>query len=444
MVRRIARCAIPVFAAVLGAAAPASANDQGEWQYYYTYPEQWRFQAPAALIPPLEAQHLANALQFTDDQCAALTDLIAAADRRFEETWIGLAEKVDDLEEWDDPDRDWARSRNQIRRLSIEAAEQTEKARADLLKDVEIILTDEQRSHWDRAIRGYRRRMNLARYASVKAEAIDLVSVVDTMKAPPDAANDVAQLIESYAAEIDGALTARTAALKQLNRACREFFDKESHDPPDTDAIAKARADLCDDTLRCFDVSTKISDINKRYVKMLGALLPDDEQGRLTQLVETSAQFGAFSDEPRALRLLRRAEALDTAAAAQIGVAAYDPGEWAATRAASARNTEPLTAAQHKKIVALRKDFEKQYAALRVRHHMIDIEEIDSDYRQILCDAGIVTLRRESGDAAHEESDTEKRRNDFLRDLVALNRKSIAKLRAILTVRQRILLQAID
>lgn len=102
------------------------------------------------------------------------------------------------------------------------------------------------------------------------------------------------------------------------------------------------------------------------------------------------------------------------------------------------RSAEPLTPSQRDRVEVLRERFERELSSLGRKHGLHHAAAARSTFQQLDCGAAWVYLRREGP----ENDDSTFRA--FYADVSRLSAEIAAELRKVLTVRQRVVLQAVD
>lgn len=443
MIRRMARQLVWVL--LLAAIAPAArAANSDEWRLsdVRDYDYYW-FRTPPRLITPREIERLADCLDLTDTQRNAFAALALSAQREFEDGWLDMAESFDDLRYGADArhDRDWRARRRRTRDLHHRSQAALASARTGILSDLQLLLTEEQAAAWDDALRAHRRRTTLAEYANTNGETVDLISIVELIDTLTDEQRTaIEKELDGYVIDLDAALSARHAARRNLERACRKLDDSRMSEKQATkDELQGLTDDVIHHALRTWEASRRIREINDRYATLVGDLLGETERQELKELTaDAPLPGGEFRAMPRGQRMLTFAEHLDTAADVARAQVIYGRSRWYSLMAAAAQGIEPLTQEQRDKIAALREQFEADYDQLRRRYDVPDVRTYNDNYIAIHSDEGRVELQRKKNvDSRSKAQDW----SAYYQDLGRLSDDVVEKLRKVLTVRQRILLQ---
>ena len=443
MTLRLARHLVWVLL-LLGAVPGALGADADDWGLSevrdYDY---WWFRTPPHLIAPREVERLAASLDLTDPQQSALEALVLSAERAFEDDWLELAESFDDLR-WGAEtrqDRDWRARRRRMRQIHHQSDTQLDAARAAIRSDLQLILTDVQASSWDHAMRDHLRRTTLAEYANLNGETVDLLAVTELIEGLTDAQRGAIDAeLETYAIELDTALSARRAARTNLERACRKLDDSRmSETQASKEELQGLTNDVIRQALRTWDASRRIRDINDRYATLVGDMLGETERQRLKELTaDAPLPGGEYQGQSRGLRMLRFAANLDDVGDAARTQGRYETSRWTLSMAEAAQGVEPLTQDQREHIAQLTETYEAEYSRLRRQHDIPDLRDSNENAIQVRCDEGRVEMQRKKRvDSRSSGQDW----TAYRQDLGKLDEETVEKLRALLTVRQRILLQ---
>ncbi len=150
------------------------------------------------------------------------------------------------------------------------------KARTELedgfFNDLKAVLTPEQSDKWPRVERAHRREQTVGR-GLMSGERLDLVKVVDDLKLDPAARAELEPVLDQYAAELDRKLIDRNAAYDAVQVKMRAMFQNA-----DDTGIEKAFQDGR-------EASTGVRDVNRKYVRQIEGLLPDDAKPAFNEVV---------------------------------------------------------------------------------------------------------------------------------------------------------------
>jgi hypothetical protein len=144
-----------------------------------------------------------------------------------------------------------------------EWAKRSEQIKKTFLEDLRSLLSREQEGRWPIVERELRRHKHIGD-GRLSGESVDLVRLTeDVLGTPPTAA--LAELLNRYSEELDRALVAREAFLKDKGKG---FSEELKGDPQ------KAKA-LWGEASRIRDV---VRDTNERYARRIAELLPDEKK----------------------------------------------------------------------------------------------------------------------------------------------------------------------
>lgn len=444
----IAACVL-AGAAVLACPGRAAAKD-GEWSFSHARPKWRGLEKKEALFGPRELELLRDDLGLTLEQSAALADLIEAGERTYELEWVVGAETEADIsnEPWDDDDEDnaWERRRARIERVQAQVAGELEGARQRVLSDLELLLTDDQRALLPEAMRRYRRRVMLSQGSHLWGEGVDLVAVVGLLDVGEEAMAEIEPMLADYALELDSGLATRMRASRELNAQVRAYFALQREEKKaDADDFEKQNERMSDCVRALLGASERIRDTNNRYARQISMFLEGEALETFeTMLAQPPEPNRSWVEEPRGMRLLNFALRIGGGAGAFGG---WNAEEWSAfdesgmATLSAARQAQPLTGEQREKIEALREAFETEHAKLRVRHGLHRFPELPESWKRIECSMGWVYAERRL-----DERDDDERwpLQDYYADLSRLSAETASSLREVLTVRQRVLVQAVD
>ncbi len=171
----------------------------------------------------------------------------------------------------------WREMGSKMRSLSEEA----EGVEQQFFEDVKLLLNESQFERWPIVQREHRRTSTIDR-GLLSGESVDLVEIVRTV-APEYESPELAQIIESYAGELDRVLIKRnevyTSGLSQARDLMRSG---------DFETINE----LFDEAR---EAGLRVRNINRRYARQIEPLLPEDIRGKFDREV----QEGSF---PRVYR----------------------------------------------------------------------------------------------------------------------------------------------
>ncbi|MBL8761777.1 MAG: hypothetical protein JNL50_10790 [Phycisphaerae bacterium] len=211
--------------------------------------------------------------------------------------------------------------------------EATAKAQAEkkeqFFADLKTLLTPAQEGNWIKLERLARRDTGL-RFASVSGAGVDLVTMVEKLALPSDAAASAQPLLDQYEAELD-------VLLVEKSKAQAEFKPGEG---PDMDAI-KAMMD------KQHQAGLKVRDLNRTYASKIAGVLPAEYQSKLNETFKTASFKKAYRDG-RTDKLLANAQKLSSLDATQKDKLARIQEQFAKERrAANDKYAEALEKAEN-------------------------------------------------------------------------------------------------
>lgn len=155
-----------------------------------------------------------------------------------------------------------------------------DKMTEQFLTDLQAMLSSQQAGRWPIAQRELRRREQIGagRYPG---ESVDVVRLTEEVAPGAGEQPQIADLIEQYAAQVDGAITARETFIKDNYQRYAELMP--------TDPAGAER--LFEESQR---LRLGVRDINRRFAKQIGELLTSEQRDKMQQLFfERSFGFAA-------------------------------------------------------------------------------------------------------------------------------------------------------
>lgn len=211
--------------------------------------------------------------------------------------------------------------------------EATAKAQAEkkeqFFADLKTLLTPAQEGNWIKLERMARRDSGL-RFASVSGAGVDLVTMVDKLGLPSEAASATQPLLDQYESEMD-------VLLVEKNKAHAEIKPGEG---PDMNAL-KAMMD------KQHEAGIKIRDLNRTYASKIAGVLPAEYQAKFNETFKTTSFKKAYR-EGKTDKLLTNAQKLSSLDAAQRDKLARIQEQYAKERrAANDKYAEALEKAEN-------------------------------------------------------------------------------------------------
>lgn len=154
------------------------------------------------------------------------------------------------------------------------------------LRDLRALLTPEQQGNWARLERLRRRESDLTGRGGFRGEEIggawvDLFPIVERLGVPADVRPKVDQIMALYEVDID-----------------RPLQDRERNRVSDDETMGAVRRFTPETFKRQMDrdraVDLRVREVNDRYVRLLGAELPDDLAAKLAEDYRTRAYRSAY------------------------------------------------------------------------------------------------------------------------------------------------------
>lgn len=215
---------------------------------------------------------------------------------------------------------------------AIAKFEATAKAQAEkkeqFFADLKTLLTPAQEGNWIKLERMARRDSGL-RFASVSGAGVDLVTMVDKLGLPSDAAAATQPVLDQYESEMD-------VLLVDKSKTQAEFKPGEG---PDMNAM-KAMMD------KQHEAGLKIRDLNRTYASKIAGVLPAEYQAKFNETFKTTSFKKAYR-EGKTDKLLTNAQKLSSLDAAQKDKLARIQEQYAKERrAANDKYAEALEKAE--------------------------------------------------------------------------------------------------
>jgi len=168
--------------------------------------------------------------------------------------------------------------------------EKSARIETQFLEDLKSLLTTEQAEKWP-ALERLRRRDSLIGPGPISGSNIDLIAMVDAMKLSGSARDQLAEPLGQYELDIDRALQDREQALSrgddQSGKAMRVY---------DGAAFEKRLKTEREHGL-------KIRDLNRKYVRQIAALLPEDLRTKFENDIQTKSFRQAYRPSPTSKEL---------------------------------------------------------------------------------------------------------------------------------------------
>lgn len=131
-----------------------------------------------------------------------------------------------------------------------------------LFDDLKAILTPEQSARFERVVRARHRETGL-RFSFAAGAGVDLLAVADAAKV--ERTGPVAEALDRYETDLDRVLIERMNVLRGIFKRAKEMEDARD----DPKVMQELIADL-------FNAAFRVRDVNRRAVREIAPLLPDD------------------------------------------------------------------------------------------------------------------------------------------------------------------------
>ncbi len=197
-------------------------------------------------------------LALTDDQTQSATDLFEGYRAAYQVAKDEHDAKVQTISENMQESGDFQASIKQMQEEGGKFAEKSGKLEESFMNDLKALLTDKQSEKWS-GVERHRRRETSLRQSFYSGAGVDLVSMVEKMKADPGTP-EFAALLEQYEMDMDRRLQESS---RQMQDAAGE---NKKNDPMDFGAQQEM--------LKKMGESSKtVRDLNRDYVKRLAVLM---------------------------------------------------------------------------------------------------------------------------------------------------------------------------
>ncbi|MEX2218029.1 MAG: hypothetical protein WD749_04650 [Phycisphaerales bacterium] len=299
--------------------APAPAAAQHGSMSMGLYNEEGSFRPDLSLR---DLKVIARVLALSPDEERALSDLYSgyaaalqgegAEVREFVSAEIERAEIMENTGELE-------KARTRVR----EWTRRSEQIKTTFLEDLRSLLSREQEGRWPIVERELRR-LKLIGTGRLSGESVDLVRLTeDVLGAPPTA--ELGELLNRYSEELDRALVAREALLKEEGK---EFSEKLRGEP----LRAKAVWD------RAQEARGRVRDLNERYARQIASQLSPGQKAAFEQKLFDQS-YPVLVRSTRAEQYLKDACELDSLAGDQAARLSATRAKYEADRRAFLNRT---------------------------------------------------------------------------------------------------------
>ncbi|HEX2839456.1 MAG TPA: hypothetical protein VHN77_15170 [Phycisphaerales bacterium] len=205
-------------------------------------------------------------LSLNDDQVQSGQELFDAYRAAFKVAQEEHQGKMDSIQETMRDTGDFQASVKDMQEATTAFSEKSSSLEASFMGDLRAILTDAQSEQWP-AVERHRRRETGLRMGFYSGAAVDLLSMVEKLKADPGTP-EFAALMSQYELELD----------RRIQDASRERADiakdAEKNDPMDFEAQQERMKKMGES-------SKTIRDLNRDYVNRLGSLMGAEQRAAL-------------------------------------------------------------------------------------------------------------------------------------------------------------------
>jgi len=241
-------------------------------------------------IGPREMREIGRELELGGDQEQVARMLYEGFRSQFEERAEALRSEFERVRE----ERDWGRMR-EIGAKMRDFRETRETMQESFLSDLRAILTPAQEERWPRVERSLRRSQTLGR-GLMRTERVDLIRIArETLGEEAELPGEVAAVLDRYEVELDRELVKRNEVFEEGWSRARELVRGGQREELD-ELLENAR-----------EASLRLRDLNRRFVRVIGSALPEEEREEFEALVRRAA-FPDVYRETYAERALAAAE----------------------------------------------------------------------------------------------------------------------------------------
>jgi hypothetical protein len=261
-------------------------------------------------------------LQLDKDQKEVLTNLYEGYKKDHEAAMEKMQADMRSLQEKFADTQDIGAMQKDALRFSKKFAEKSKALEDTFIADFKLSLNDEQVAKWPQVER-FRRRDKHMRMAMVSGSAVDLVRVVERVKAEPADNTEFASVLERYEQDMDKHLVAMD---KLQDEVQEKMFDTEANmmDMTRWSNLFK----------EFYPLSRDMRETNKEYARKLSMLMTEDSRQKFDEEFKSRAFPRIYKPIP-VLKMLENAEKLTDLDAAK-------KTEIAAIKAAFLRDVGPL------------------------------------------------------------------------------------------------------
>lgn len=212
-------------------------------------------------------------LGLTDDQKEAAKALFEGHQTAYRAIQKEMQEKMAALGEKAREDGDFSVYQKEMPAIMKDVAAKAEGLEQGFFNDLKAVCTDAEAANWP-SVERYHRREKAMRFGFVSGSAVDLVSVMERIKASPTNASEAKDTLLAYELEIDKILVDFEKVGKEAQKDMMEpgaMFDMKR----------------VETMLRKFyDGGSQVRDVNRTYARRIEGVLGDEDRAKFTLEVQ--------------------------------------------------------------------------------------------------------------------------------------------------------------
>jgi hypothetical protein len=397
-----------------------------------------------------------------DEQLSYAQDLHTTFRDRYMTEWLTYAEASSDAQTRAMMTQDWQSVQGAQGERRAEFEKFVDGLTDELFADIRILLTREQEDNWASLERDRRRERYLPGMSDNGVRAMDLVAITDLLGLDDQTRASLDEMLEVYAAELDGALLAYISKANAVDDKIDRYEKLQMQmstmhqqgEEPDMDKLMELQEDfaeigsqLTDITLALHKEATRVLDVNRQHTQALAREIPSHAQSEFERMTTRPAMSanpwmsGDFSRYKRCVAFLENIEDMRGAYEGQLR--AMDNGEGRFEGIVQLmRAVEPLSADQKREVEFITADYEREMDQVRKDAARKAGKEDEDEQRMLSVPTprGVVTLYKMSengfggawfnGGDNNQDEDTLKRKAE-------IDQRAMDRLRPILTFYQR-------
>jgi hypothetical protein len=390
---------------------------------------------PPGVVTALELREWEIALGLDAEQRRSLRAMADAVSMEFDAAWLEAAEARGRLRETH-PGRVHRRAwtlREGLHRRYTEL-------RAQLVSDLELIITRSQRAGWEAFEAGLAQREALGRVTVRGVGSLDLRARVGLMGLDEASLAAVGPILDEHDAALAPLAAGLGRSLESLDRALASFFAERGRlrdEGADRGALQELFKDEVEPAAsRAADACARYHEAKAMFARRVAEALPDEEGDELLATVRDAIIERSRRDTEDAMRF---ATSLSSVARSVELYSAVDPGMLDfRTYGRVARLAEPLTQAQRDTIKEIGERYEREFRTLRRRYGFI--EPTVADLGGVTIAGGIASVRVFQ-EVSRDEAE-QRRLERLFEELEPVEARVRREVYEALTVRQRILFRS--